>query len=456
MGFGRISKVAAFVFNAFVIITCISMNGSADADDSQYAVVVSTATQADQAWGAVVSALVAKHNAQVFTYEKNVDETLTQLQTQFPRYSCFVATREEANRAFVQHVHQLTRQLDDDPYTDTLWGILTGFDAGDALRIAKHDQPLTVHKVAAGTELAMEMVEEGIWYCELQQHRMVQKAKAGIIEEKKGPADTTKALVDTLNDYQPDLFVTSGHATERNWQIGFRYRNGYFKSKAGQLSGLDTQGSVYSINSPNPKLYLPIGNCLMGNIDGPDAMALAWMHSAGVNQMIGYTVPTWFGYGGWGCLDYFIEQPGRYTFAEAFHANHHALNHCLVTGEGNQRGLAFDRDVVALYGDPAWNARMATQPNAYTQSLTESDGTFTFTIEGNRGEASFQPINNNGSQRGWRPMIAYLPYRITNTQVLEGDELSPVITDDFVLVPNPREHDPTQPYVVRFTADPMN
>ena len=76
-------------------------------------------------------------------------------------------------------------------------------------------------------------------------------------------------------------FVTSGHATERDWQIGYRYRNGSFRSKAGQLYGLDTQGRKFPINSPNPKVYLPIGNCLMGNINGKDAMALAWMQSLG-------------------------------------------------------------------------------------------------------------------------------------------------------------------------------
>ena len=66
---------------------------------------------------------------------------------------------------------------------------------------------------------------------------------------------------------------------------------------------------------------------------------------------------TWFGYGGWGCLDYFVEQPGRYTFAEAFFANHHALIHSIESKSGNQRGLQFDKNVVVLYGDPAWVAR---------------------------------------------------------------------------------------------------
>ena len=58
--------------------------------------------------------------------------------------------------------------------------------------------------------------------------------------------------------------------------------NGYLKSKAGQIFGEDTRRKKIEINSPNPKVYLPIGNCLMGNINGPDAMALAWM--MGVKQ----------------------------------------------------------------------------------------------------------------------------------------------------------------------------
>ena len=95
------------------------------------------------------------------------------------------------------------------------------------------------------------------------------------------------------------------------------------------MFGVDTRRKRFEIESTNPKVYLPIGNCLMGNINGPDAMALAWMNDVSVMQMIGYTKPTWFGYQGWGLLDYYVEQPGRYTMNEAFFANHHALIHRL-------------------------------------------------------------------------------------------------------------------------------
>ena len=219
----------------------------------------------------------------------------------------------------------------------------------------------------------------------------------------------------------------------------------------------------------------------MGHINGPDAMALAWMNDVGVRQMIGYIVPTWYGYSGWGCLDYFLEQPGRYTFAEAFHANQHALVHRLQTyfpdvatnnvanvrrlrvtltdrakADGlsahDARGLLFDREMVAFYGDPAWTARMAPAENTYEQTLTVADGVYTLTIKPKRGDASFTPVNTNGSQRGWRPVIAFLPRRLRDVRIVTGAEWAPVVTDDFILVPRPRKPVPAEGIKVVFTG----
>ena len=429
-----------------------SLATTAVASASDYCVVVRASTYQQAAWQEVADTLVKKHAGTLLQYEKSPAEVLADLRLMHPRYTCFVAPHQQAGRDFVAAVHQLTRQLDDDPYTDTLWGILTGFDAANALAIATYEKPLVVRKVASGTEVALEMCEEGFWYDELVKHKYVRKQKGGEAQMLEGPADTTAALVAALNDYQPDLFVTSGHATERNWQIGFRYRNGYLKSSAGQMYGEDTQKQKLRVDSQNPKVYLPIGNCLMGHIDGPDAMALAWMNDVGVKQMIGYTVPTWFGYGGWGVLDYFVEQPGRYTLTEAFFANHHALVHALKGSTKDRRGLAFDRDVVAFYGDPKWQARLANGNCAYEQSLQVRGDEYTFRIEPRRGEDSFKPVNTNGSQRGGRPMIHYLPERVQDVQLVSGQELQPVVTDDFILVPNPKVCDPERVYEIKFTA----
>lgn len=468
------------VFLSFVFLWL----GFGPVSAASYVIVVSHATQAAADWNKVVAALSDKHeDSRVVMWNESVNEVLPVLQQQHPRYTCFVATPAEAGRQFVADVHRLTRRFDDDVYTDTLWGILTGYDAANALAIAKHRLPLTVHNVASGTEVALGMCSQGVWYDELVKNKKVSKPLDGEIRQEHGPSDTTRALAASLSDDAADLFVTSGHATERDWQIGFRYRNGQFRSQAGRMFGVTTDGERFGIQSKSPKVYLPIGNCLMGHIDGPDAMALAWMNGVGVRQMIGYTVLTWYGYGGWGVLDYFVEQPGRYSLTEAFHANHHGLIHRLdtyydgivsvdvVPGGRNisatppnqsgqaigltafdSRGLLWDRDTVAFYGDPAWNARMSPKPKAFDQKLTIKADVYTLAITPRRGADSFKPVNTNGAQRGWRPIVELLGHRIRDVKIVEGGDLNPVITDDFVLIPNPRIVDPSREYRVTFTA----
>ncbi|MFN0130336.1 MAG: hypothetical protein ACKV19_27050 [Verrucomicrobiales bacterium] len=450
---------------------------------ADYVVAVSEKTKADEAWQPVLAKLAAKHpGAVTVSWKAAPEEILPALRKEMPRHTCFVATREEASREFVQKVHRFTRKLDDDPFTDTRWGILAGHDAGNALAIAAEEKPLTIHSAGSGTELAMDRIESGTWYCELKKGHMVQKDKGGGAAAKSTGPDTTKALVDLINA-GPDLWVTSGHATERDWMIGFRCKNGFWKSKDGRLYGEDTDGGTWDVKSPNPKVYLPIGNCLMGHIDGPDAMALAFMKSATVRQMAGYVQPTWYGYQGWGLLDYFVEQPGRYTLTEAFHANNIALVHRLMTEfpgaekielvdemgrpprftkvpqpagrltSQDMQGLLFDRDNVAFYGDPAWEARMAPGKLNWEQTLTEKDGAFTLTVTPLAGEATWQPVNKNGSQRGGRPILQWLPRRIdpAKVKITAGAEWKPVIADDFMLIPLPESA--TGPMTVIFSAE---
>jgi zinc protease len=453
---------------------------------TRYAIVVSRATAADAGWAKVVAALQDKHRplgaTKLLAYDKTAADVLPQLRADIPRYVCFVATPAEAGRQFVADVHRLMRKLDDDPYTDACWGILTGYDAENALAIASTKEPLTVKRVASGTEVALDRVVEGMWYCELQKNRYVHKDAGGEAVQDKGPNDTTEALAKALSE-RADLFVTSGHATERDWQIGYAYRNGSFRSKAGELFGVDTTGKKIPIHSDTPKVYLPIGNCLMGHVDGPDAMALAFMKSAGVRQMIGYTVLTWYGYAGWGCLDYYVEQPGRYTFNEAFLANECALVHRLETNfpeiarldvppggtprvavklseaakaagltQQDALGTLHDRDVLAFYGDPAWEARMAKGKLAYDQTLEQKGNEFVFEIKPLEGDKSFDTVNKNGAQRGGRPIVQFFDEQLTDIKVTGGDDLKPVITDTFILVPHPGKCDPARTYRVTFTA----
>ncbi len=444
---------------------------------SSYAIVVRDAVYADADWQKVCSALQKKHTgAVVLKWKDDLEETLPELKKLHPAHTCFVAPCDQVGPKVVAEIHRLTRQYDDDIYTDTRWGILTGYDANAALATAEFNQPIVVKKVSSGTEIAMEMVEEGIAYDELVKNKVVKKmdgAKEPV--QSEGPTDTTQLLAETLTDWKSDLFITSGHGYEQGWQIGFSYKNGYFRSSDGKLMGEKIGGEKFPFSSDHPRVYLPIGNCLVGCIKNKNAYALAMMKSGGVKGMIGYTVPTWYGYAGWGMLDYYVEQPGRYTLNEAFLANQHALVHRLETsfpgsmkhhpdpgktvrpakdlvvkspaGPGltdNVRdfpGLLHDRDVLAYYGDPALSARMSPRVCAYDQKLIQEGGVYTFTVTGNRGEKSFAPVNRNGSQRGGRPILQFLPARVAEVEIIEGKELHPVITDDFILIPNPGKGD---------------
>ena len=447
-----------------------------------YAIVVSRATFDDAQWRPVVDALRQQHDATVLVYPGPVTEVRAALADVFPRTACFVARPEEAGRDFVVAVHRMTRALDDDPYTDVLWGILTGYEAADALRIAQHKEPLTVRRAAAGTGIDLGVFDEGRWFSEGEKGAMWEKLAGGGPEKKKCPDDSTAAIVETLNAYKPDLFLTSGHATARDWQIGYSYKNGQFRCKDGQLFGLDLQRKEHPINSPNPKVYLPAGNCLMGLIPDRNCMALAFMHTGGVHQMIGYVVSTWYGYGGWGVRDLFLGQPGRFTLAEAFYANNQALvcqlesrfpkaarvnfdrfdperdprllgrlaaQHGLLNEARNglrdkdEMGLLWDRDTVAFYGDPAWEARLAPRPLAWEQTLTEKAGAYTFTLVANQDCAPS------------RPPFILLPHRVRDVQLIEGADLRPVITDNFLLLPLPAKLEKGKTVRVVFKATPI-
>jgi zinc protease len=99
---------------------------------------------------------------------------------------------------------------------------------------------------------------------------------------------------------------------------------------------------------------------------------------------------------------------------------------------------------------------MAEGELAYRQVLKKEKSTYTFELSPLRGKKSFEPINMNGSQRGWRPIVHFFDQRITEIKILEGTEWNPVITDDFIMIPNPKTCDPKKEYKVIFEATPQS
>ena len=334
-----------------------------------YAIVVGGATAADPDWAAVVDVLQMRYNGQVFVYEgTNLWDVQSALSEYAPKYIGFVARPSDiisyGGEQYVRNVHQLARALDGDPYGDAIWGIITGYNADDAMRIATGPSGILVSNALLKTaDSWLEYFKQGHYFSESEYKKMWIKYPDGTIDKSQhGPTDCSDALVTLLNGNTFDIMVTSGHASQHDWQLHYPFPGleGFFRSSAGQLYGEPYSGPNIDITSTNPKIYYAPGNCLIGHISDMNCMALAWIHTGGAYQYCGYTVGTWYGYMGWGISEYFFHVQDRFSFAESFYLNSQALvfdleNHTPGTDPG---GLNYDRDVVAFYGDPACEARL--------------------------------------------------------------------------------------------------
>ena len=433
-----------------------------------YVVVVRETTLQKPELCAVVEKLRIKYDASVVSYVDRVFDAKSFLSKVMPNYTCFVTESSDVTRRFVVDVQRLTRTYDDDIYTDTMWGILTGYEASDALRIASLDEPLVVRRALGGSSaLNLDHYDEAIRYDEGRKGgRFVKRNGGEIINEKEFSADSTQGLVDGFNKFKPDIFYTSGHGFPGGWQIGFNYKDGFFRSQAGKVYGVDTQNKKFEINSPNSKVYLPCGNCLVGLIENNDAYSLAMMHSAGVNQMFGYVVVTFFGYMGWGIDTYFTGMKNHYTLSESFYANQQALLCTLneefpkliwaefsdftqkcVAGLVNKvypnsskaMGLFWDRDAVVFYGDPAWKAVYPVCEKAWN-----------YTLETNAGRVTLTVTTHQAGKWPNRPILIFLPDRFENIELVSGHELKPTLTDNFILLPLVGDYKANEKWVVSF------
>ena len=404
----------------------------------------------ERIWSGMVGRIVYHGRGQV-------EQSLSPLRKARPAYSCFVAHHTECTADFVRQVHRLVRQIDPtNPFSDTVWGILTGLVEEDVL-FAVRQEDLVVRRALGGSSLDLSKFESGVsfseWIPDSCQYKI---AEGDQVLERECARDTTKMIVHELSvprnvvaETGVDFVFTSGHASSNDWEIGYKYpkATGRLVCMNGNMVGVDTQGYIYPVkHDGSPKVYSAAGNCCMGLIDKPNCMALSWMHSVGVIQMTGYVSKTWFGYMGWGVHNYFF-QPGLYSFAEAFFANNQALlkrlheecpEHSQNIGTWTTKdravcdceGLQFDRDNVAFYGDPAFDARLLHKPDLCDFSIATSEmHTAEKELGPNWKKMELQVVIERKCKLE-RPPIYFLPRCAKEYKLLEG---SAIVTCRFVL-----------------------
>lgn len=442
---------------------------------ANYVVAVEKGTQSESAWAAVVDVLKAKHQAQVLVYEGNGNLTklLPQLKALKPKYVCFVTKPETAGRDLVVNAAQLLRRIDDDPYGDAFWGIVTGYDAADALRLAKAPRTRVIRRAATsmGALTALDGWTAGFASDEGNKDNFWRKLPGQKTEKVPTNGNPAKALSDSFNSIDVDYFVTSGHATQRDWQIIYNKNEGSLRhDDKGCLRFMTPQGDVYPMTRASSKIYLAAGNCLIGNIDKRSCMATSWIHSGGVEQFCGYTCVTFFGFMGWGVKSHLEE--ARCSFAEAYYLQNqlllwvisHKKNGELMTCEippedftdgrhvrdfiqrhvrelvkeqdgkptldHDSLGLLWDRDIVAFYGDPAERVTFPEERRSLVTQVKGADVTVTFKKKMDFGKLM--------DVKAARPVMILLEQPPAGTKLVDANGkpvADSVVNDRFLLIP---------------------
>lgn len=448
------------------------------------AVIISRRSAEADGWKQVASAVRTFHRDAGVTrhvFEESPLELKDILAEEHPRHLVLVAAPDELNRALFLDLHRLCRGLDDDPWPDFEWGILTGRTWESAMRQVVTREPLVIRKAAGVASLDVEPFEEAFCWDETFPGRSVRKHSDGRVVTRSGTAPLTMpGIISTLNDFEPDFFFSSGRATQHDWRVGYDFRAGAFKVEDGRLVGVTLDGERLPVDSRNPKVWLAAGNCLLGDVDGIDSMALAILDSASATQFVGYSGRTWHGRAGWGTADWFLSDPGRWTLSEAVFFNQvqlidelREIDPALTTldlgdfapredpifgdtlretwGQGVEEpvfqralGHLWDRDVLVFYGDPSWEARLATDRPLWKSDfeLNEEAGTCRVTLTGLHAEPFSSP-----------PSVA-LPVRLVTGRTLSAPS-GTIIADDFVMFTGVASLEPGEELVAVFEAAPV-
>jgi zinc protease len=374
---------------------------------SPFAVAIDRETAKLPAWRSVADALVAKHggSAKVSIIEFDAADPsslVDPLRTIGPESTAIVVRPDRAGRGFVGALHRALRTLDADPHADTRWGIVTARTPEGARALAMHATPLVARTAFGTADFPMQLFRESIWWSEEDAWRFTMHERDAKHEVRSRPLDETniaQAVADAINRAPIDLVMTGGHATERGLELGFRKPCGSLRPKDGEIVVESKDGATLPVTHESPKAWIGVGNCLIGNVDGPDSMATTLIERFGVRAHVGYVVVTWYGRGGWGTLKRFTEPAGERTLNQAWADNNAAIIDALlkdfptlageplasitfdgwleddpdrfaravqarygdrVQGDAMREliGLLWDRDAVSYLGDPTWDVRV--------------------------------------------------------------------------------------------------
>src|SRR5262249_25551356 len=167
--------------------------------------------------GKVGRLLEKKENGKTFAYDRSPEDVRREVGAYHPRYVCFVCQPTENFPDFALVANKFCRTLDDDPYVDAIWGILTGFDEEHALELARAE-PVVIRRAVTKTLGAWRnWVREGDYVTEWTGKRGElgeKKAGEGFAVKSGGPAsdaEDSRYVHKLMSEDKFDLIIGSGH-----------------------------------------------------------------------------------------------------------------------------------------------------------------------------------------------------------------------------------------------------
>lgn len=423
-------------------------------EPGEYAVLISEKNAAKKDWRAAAEKF-RKHYAGTLIVWRgdDIESARTELRNARPRYVAVFARPEEIDRVFVAKFHRISREMNDDRWGDFLWGIITGADGATAAAQLAGTRPLRLERALGTTNFDQRRFRESFFITDWAAREFVE-TKNYVVGEKRSAAagEMTDIFAERWKSLRPQYLITASHATEYNLEMPFgegliaSAGTHFFRVPKNLLPAfaktLGNESATLAFERKNrlkklpasahDKIWIAAGNCLFGDmLRTRNSMAGTAISSAGVKQLFGYTVPSWFGEMGWGTHARFFdgcrtETPSGEKIASVaqawFFTNQillSALNENAarakvpldaagmrganlqeitgaLAGTGSELsrdalGRFHDRDTTAFYGDPLFAAEFdpgsPTPPKTWICAAEIADDAMTFRITASDGNA---------------------------------------------------------------------
>ncbi|MBM4111579.1 MAG: hypothetical protein FJ254_09540 [Phycisphaerae bacterium] len=390
---------------ATILLSALSCAASDTAPTSRGIVLASQSCLDDAQWGAVAQAAAAARGWSLAA--SGPAEVARVVGSARVDHAIVVAMPGEAGRAVCAQWQRAFRSVDGDPFEDLSWGIVTGPSPSVAMRIAQRTDPVVLTAALGTTPLPASAFARATWFSEGVQGE-VHRRDGGAWTIEHRIVEQSRSFAHEWSLDWADLIFTSGRSNEMRWLLGYAYPSGRVVPRRGELWVRDLDGIETTIRSRRSKAMLAAGNCLMAHLRDEDCLAMALLDAGGVDQLAGYLSVTWDGRAGWGCAAWFLDEPGRWSLAEAAQWSRTELlarmmrNHpedvrrvvdafdrssrsefdaaCAAwmteVGEDRERrlGALWDRDAFVVVGDPARRMAPADGERWWEGGLVWRDG----------------------------------------------------------------------------------